>query len=75
MIEALIAEIFKKTEHEWMIGGELRIPDEEDVTIALDQVASELHKCKVGDRLDMGGLIVDKTYTGHDVYVFVGSYQ
>jgi hypothetical protein len=75
MIEELIERIYKERQHKWKIDNKMVVPTENDIMLALDEVARLLHTEEPGTRLDIGGLIVDKTYRGHDVYVYVGSYQ
>lgn len=74
MIEDLIAEILEKRKHTWYLDDEHKVPTAEDVMVALDKVAAILYPEEAGTRLEVGGLIIDKTANGHDVYVYVGSY-
>ena len=77
MIASLTAEIFDRIGHFWYLdGGDTTItPSEDDVTKVLDSAAVALYDGVVGDRLEVGGLIIEKADKGHDVYVLVGNYQ
>ena len=74
MIPDLINHIFTERGHRWRVGGTLRIPSEEDIRKALDRAAGMLYSEPVGTTLTVGGLVIEKTHTGHDVYVHVGEY-
>jgi hypothetical protein len=50
-------------------------PEEDDVQIVLDKAAELLYDEDLHSRLETGGLIIEKTESGHDVYVYVGNYQ
>lgn len=75
MIADLINHIFTETGHRWRVGGSLRIPDEDNIRLALDEAARLLYTEKVGATLTVGGLIVEKRDKGYDVYVRVGNYS
>lgn len=76
MIESLISEIFQRIEHYWNIkGGKRVIPDDNDVERALDEAAKVLYNENIGERLEVGGLIIEKRPVGHDVYCYLGNYQ
>lgn len=76
MITKVISDLFKQVDLKWKIkSGEMISPTENDIEIVLDEIAKELHGLKVGDRLSVRGLIVEKRPIGHDVYAFVGNYQ
>ena len=72
---AILAEHFADWGWTWKIGGEYRVPDEEDLHVALDRAAAMLYAEPVGTKLEVGRLIIIKTTTGHDVYVLAGSYE
>lgn len=71
----LIMRVFSATAREWRIGGELQAVTESDVRKALDEAASELYNREDGSTFTMGGLHIEKTRTGYDVYVHVGTYN
>lgn len=76
MLEERIASMLKAVGIKWNLAGGKRIqPTEEDVEKALDEAARVLYNGKPGDRLDVAGLIIEKRPNGHDVYVYVGTYQ
>jgi hypothetical protein len=75
MINTIIAEVFDKIGHVWMLDTGLLTPEEDDVQIVLDKAAELLYDEDLHSRLETGGLIIEKTESGHDVYVYVGNYQ
>ena len=75
MIEMLVVDIFDKIGHRWNTDQGLIRVEDDDVTKVLDHAAKRLYDGAVGDRLSVGGLIIEKRDRGHDVYVYVGSYQ
>lgn len=75
MIQMLVTEIFGRIGHKWNITTGRRVPTDDDVTRVLDHAAKRLYDGKTGDRIVVGGLIIEKRDAGHDVYVYVGNYQ
>lgn len=75
MINSLVAEILERIGHPWMLDTGVIQPDEDDVEKLLDEAVVKLYDGAVGDRLEAGGLIIDKANKGYDVYVYVGNYQ
>ena len=75
MIASLVEDLFKKIGQEWKIGGEHRPVEESDVEKVLDEAAVRLYDREVGTQLETGGLIIEKTRHGFDVYAYVGPYQ
>lgn len=75
MIADLISDIFERIGHTWKIGGKHLTPTEEDVDEVLDKAAAELYDGDEGDRFELGGVIIEKRNSGHDVYVFIGNYE
>lgn len=76
MIEYDISELFARLGYTWTLkSGRVIVPDEDDVERFLDEAAKHLHNEPVGTRLSVGKMIIEKTATGHDVYVYTGSYQ
>lgn len=74
MYEA-IAKFFNERGWRWSFKGKGKIvPSEEDVEILLDEVANQLYDEPVGTQLQVGRLIIIKTDTGHEVYMFAGTY-
>lgn len=74
MIAEIVTELFHRIGQQWKIGGTLMDPSEDDVEKVLDAAAKKLYDGDVGDRLEVGGLIIEKADTGHDVYMYVGRY-
>lgn len=71
----LIVDIFDKIAHRWNTDKGLIPVTDDDVTRVLDHAAKRLYDGEVGDRVHVGGLIIEKRDTGHDVYVYVGNYK
>lgn len=57
------------------MDGKAHEPTESDVRKALDEAVKMLYSEKVGTTLNVGGLHIEKTDSGHDVYVYVGDYK
>lgn len=75
-VEQELAEVFKKNVWTWKLkGGREVVPDEYEIEAALDEAARMLYNEPVGTQLEVGRLIVKKETRGHDVYVYVGSYE
>lgn len=74
MIEQIVAEIFERIGHVWMLDSGLTVPTEDDVHRMLDAAAKALYDSPIGTQFQTGGLVIEKAPTGHDVYVFVGNY-
>lgn len=75
MIEETIVRVFNMIKHTWKVGDQQVQPNQDDVQRVLDEVAKELSKAAVGDRLSIAGLVIEKRPVGHDVYCYVGSYM
>lgn len=75
MIPYLVHYVFASIGKTWNIGGKHVVPEEEDVTKVLDIAASKLYDGGAGDKLEVGGLIVERTSLGYDVYAYLGSYK
>lgn len=75
MIQFLTNYVFHAIGHTWNIGGKHLVPTEEDVTVVLDKAAALLYDKEVGQRVEVGGLIVEKRPVGHEVYAYLGSYK
>lgn len=75
MLERDIAKHFEKNEWTWNLkGGRVVVPTETDVLDALDKAAEVLYAEPVGSQLEVGRLIIVKTYNDFDVYVYFGTY-
>ena len=71
--ESKIAELLNK---EWSLKDRgLVKPDADDVLAALDEAARVLYDEPVGTRLEVGGLIIEKRPTTHEIYVYIGDYD
>jgi len=75
MIEMMVTDTFDKIGHRWNTDQGLVRVDDDDVTRVLDHAAKVLYNEPVGTRLSIGGLIIEKRATGHDIYVYLGNYQ
>ena len=75
-LEADLADVFQKNEWTWSVKSKAGsiIPDEDDITAALDEAARVLYDVPVGAQLEIGHLIIVKKSLGHDVYVYAGDY-
>jgi hypothetical protein len=76
VVEEAIAEWFEKNQWTWNLadGGHL-IPDAADVEAALDEAARLLYTEPVDTQLSVGRLHIVRTESGHDVFMYVGSYE
>lgn len=75
MIYELISDVLSKIGHMWKLNTGYIQPDEDDVRKLLDEAATKLYDGEPGDRLEAGGLIIEKDRDGYDVYVYVGRYK
>ena len=75
MIAQIVSEVFERIGHTWRRDGGYVVPDEIDVSHMLDTAAAALYDRDVTDRYEVGGLIIEKTPSGHDVFVYVGNYK
>lgn len=75
MIVDLIVEIYERIGHTWTVGGKTVQPSEDDVEKTLDEAVRMLYTRDMGQQLSVGGLIVEKRPNGHDIWVYLGSYQ
>lgn len=74
-LEEEIADTFQRNEWTWRLKDKgMVVPDEIDVGETLDEAARLLYDRPVGTQLEVGRLIIVKTSSGHDVYVFAGEY-
>lgn len=71
----LILHVFAVTGRQWKIGDKRVSPTHNHIKGALDEAAKMLYAEKVGVTLQTGGLFIEKTKKGYDVYVHVGSYS
>lgn len=74
MIETIV-RVFRDIGHLWSTKSGPIQPDESHVQLALDEAARALYNESSGARLNIGGLIVEKTESDHVVYVYVGRYK
>jgi len=70
-----VADWFKKIDLQWSITDGPRVPDEDDVDRAFDEAAKVLYNQSVDTQLTVGGMHIVKTTDGHDVFMYVGSYE
>lgn len=70
----LIIHVFTVTGRRWKIGESRVTVNHNHVKGVLDEAAKMLYAEKVGVTLQTGGLIIEKTKKGYDVYAHVGSY-
>lgn len=76
MLEYTLAQTFKENGWTWQIKGRGHVvPTETDIEKALDEAARLLYNEEPGTRLEVGRLIITKTTSGHDVYVYAGNYE
>ena len=75
MISEIVSEIFQRIGHQWKLDTGFTDPSEDDVEKILDTAVVKLYDGATGDRLEVGGLIIEKATRGYDVYVYVGNYQ
>jgi hypothetical protein len=75
LIEQLVSEIFARIGHTWKTARGHSVPTENEVEKVLDLAAGKLYDRDIGTRLEIGGLIIDKQASGHDVFVYVGNYK
>jgi hypothetical protein len=77
VITDIISETWKRIGFTWSLKDtDARLqPSSKDVEQTLDEAVRVLYTSEVGARFEGGGLIVEKRPRGHEVYVFVGTYQ
>lgn len=75
MLEDMIAEALERAGIQWKSGDKMIQPTAADVRQVLDAAASRLYSEDVGTRLETGGIVVDKTATGFDVFVYSGFFS
>lgn len=73
-MKTLIHTLLIMTGRKWKVGGTLATPTEDDVQKVLDSAAKALYNEDVGSTFTMGGLYIEKSHQGYDVYVHVGEY-
>lgn len=75
-IEKTVADWFKQNNFHWSLLNKGRVvPDEADVESVLDEAARVLYNEPPGTYLSVGRLIIERTESGHNVYMFIGSYE
>lgn len=74
MIADMIASLFAELQHVWKIGSDYSVPTAEDVQTVLDEAAKVLYDRPVGDRFEMGGIIIERRPGGFQAYVSLGYY-
>lgn len=74
-LERHIAEVLADTGRLWKLDSGFITPTEEIVERALDEAAKALYNEPVGTRLTVGGMIIERTNSGFEVYVMLGSYK
>lgn len=74
MIEEIISKFFASQGWTWKLKSGTVVPSEADVQAALDEAAKQLYNQPVGTQLQVARLIIEKKHSGHDVYMFVGTY-
>lgn len=79
-IEFELAEFFADHGYTFTVRDELgqkvRItPDDNDFGRILDDAAGMMYNEAVGNRMNLGRLIIEKREKDFDVYVYVGSYN
>jgi hypothetical protein len=77
MVEEELARVFRKNGWKWKTKGNPDgiVPDEDDITAALEEAAKNLATLPAGAQCIVGRLIVVKTHKTNDVYVYVGEYD
>ena len=77
MIERDLAAIAEMLGHEITLSnGRIIIPGEDEYERILDKAAGDLYNERVGARMNVTHLIVEKRPNNmHGVYIYVGDYQ
>lgn len=75
-IPEVVASWFDVKDWAWSLkdGGTL-VPDENDVSAALDEARRVMYTEPIGTLLEIGRLQIVKTASGHDVFMLIGSYE
>lgn len=75
MLEAELSKHLKDKDITWHLkeGGHVS-PSETDVLDALDEAARVLYALEGQHELEVGGLIIQQTTDGFDVFAYFGSY-
>lgn len=75
-LEKTIADWFELNNFMWSVKDKgYVVPSESDVEAALDEAARILYNEEVDTQLAVGRLHIVRTENGHDVFVYIGSYQ
>ena len=70
-----ISDYFNAEGHIWRLNnGKEIIPDQDDVSKALDAAAGMLYDDPIGSFAVIAGLLVVKTEAGYSTYVYTGEY-
>lgn len=70
-----IKRLFDARDVRWNFDGRLLPPSEEDIRGLLSHAVTELKDEPDESNLRVGQLIIEKSGTGFDVYVFAGRYN
>lgn len=77
-VEETVQQVFDENNHRWKIGDTYIVPSQDDIEKTLDKAVSMLYDKElypnqdIGDRLEMGGMIIERRPVGFDVYVHIG---
>lgn len=74
MLSKQIADHLKTQGYTWKIAGRDQHPTDSDLEKVLDKAAGVLYDGSIGDRIDVGHLIIERTHGGYRVYVEIGEY-
>lgn len=77
MLEKLVAELFERLGHTWILSNnKIIVPTDSDIEKVFDEAAKQLHNGEIGDRLNVGRMIIEKQKeNNHDVYLYIGTYK
>lgn len=77
MLTEIVATIFRKLGHTWVLDNDkVIVPDSQDIERFFDEAVKHLWTEPVGTRLTSGSMIIEKAPEDHyDVYVYVGNYK
>lgn len=71
-VEEELESLFLVKGYHWNIGGNLIIPNAEDIRVTIDRAKEELYDEPDGTQLQVGRLIIKKQDGHYDVYVMIG---
>ena len=75
-LEKTIADWFEQNNFMWSVKDKgYIIPTETEVEAALDEAARILYAEPVDTQLAVGRLHIVRTEKGHDVFMYIGSYE